>query len=44
MKQAKRRVWSILLVCFILLTMLPAGAWAADEDVTEVTDSGCRFD
>ena len=31
MKQAKRRVWSILLACVMLLTMLPAGAWAADE-------------
>ena len=27
MKQAKRRVWSILLACVMLLTMLPAGAW-----------------
>ena len=31
MKQVKRRVWSILLACVMLLTMLPAGAWAADE-------------
>ena len=31
MKQAKRRVWSILLACVMLLTMLPAGVWAADE-------------
>ena len=39
MKQAKRRVWSILLACVMLLTMLPAGAWAADG-VKEVADSG----
>ena len=39
MKQAKRRVWSILLACVMLLTMLPAGVWAADG-VTEVADSG----
>ena len=39
MKQAKRRVWSILLACVMLLTMLPAGVWAADE-ATKVTDSG----
>ena len=43
MQKATRRVWSILLVCFILLTMLPAGAWAAD-DVKEVADSGALID
>ena len=43
MQKATRRVWSILLVCFILLTMLPAGAWAADG-VKEVADSGALID
>ena len=43
MKQAKRRVWSILLACVMLLTMLPASAWAADG-VTEVADSGDLID
>ena len=42
MKQAKRRVWSILLACVMLLTMLPAGAWAADEDVAEVISAGAE--
>ena len=43
MKQVKRRVWSILLACVMLLTMLPASAWAADG-VTEVADSGDLID
>ena len=43
MQKATRRVWSILLVCFMLLAMLPAGAWAEDG-VTKVTDSGALID
>ena len=42
MKQAKRRVWSILLACVMLLTMLPTGAWAAEEDVAEVISAGAE--
>ena len=42
MKQAKRRVWSILLACVMLLTMLPASAWAAEEDVAEVISAGAE--
>ena len=44
MKKATRRVWSILLVCFMLLTMLPAGVWAADDEVKKVADSGALID
>ena len=43
MKQVKRRVWSILLACVMLLTMLPASAWAADE-ATKVADSGALIE
>ena len=42
MKQVKRRVWSILLACVMLLTMLPASAWAAEEDVAEVISAGAE--
>ena len=40
MKQVKRRVWSILLACVMLLTMLPAGVWAAGSGLPELNEEG----
>ena len=40
MAKAKKRIVSILtLVCFILTSILPSAAFAADEDEVEVTSN-----
>ena len=39
MKQAKRRVWSILLACVMLLTMLPLSVSAEGEEKTVSTEA-----
>ena len=39
MQKARVRIWSLLLVCFMLLTMIPTGAFAAEDEAGGTVDS-----
>ena len=39
MQKARVRIWSLLLVCFMLLTMIPTGAFAAEDKAGKTVDS-----